>query len=253
MRCPIKPINYYDESANTEERSFLFDREQKSMNIIMDYVQANDTKSLNLLDVGCGDGFFLDCLYRNLKKKCALHGIDYSEFQLERARKRLSEATFKRANLEDGIPYNDCDFDIVYAGELIEHLYNPDTFVREVYRILKNNGVFVVSTPNINNWLSRLVFLLGSYPIFYETSTEDSSFGFGFLKTKKKQSLPVGHIRVMNVDAIKSLLNKNLFIDIDINGCAFERYSGILRSLDRFFTLIPTLSSGLVVCAKKVV
>jgi len=133
--------------------------------------------SINLLDIGCGDGFFLNCLSRDLSEKCTLHGIDYSEFQLERAKKKLSEATFKHVNLEDGIPYDDNSFDVIFAGELIEHLFNPDTFVREVYRILKTNGIFVVSTPNINSWLSRLVFPLGVYPIFYETSTEDSRFG----------------------------------------------------------------------------
>ena len=248
----MKPIDYYDETANTEERSFLFDRERKSTNIIMNYIHSNDMKSFNLLDIGCGDGYYLYCLSRDLSEKCTLHGIDYSEFQLERAKKKLSEATFKYVNLEDGIPYDDISFDVVYAGELIEHLYNPDAFVREVYRILKNNGIFVVSTPNLNSWLSRLVFPLGVYPIFYETSTEDSRFGYGFLKTIKKQSLPVGHIRVMNVDAIKSLLNKNCFHDIDIKGCAFERYSGILGFLDKLFTIRPTLSSGLVVYAKKV-
>jgi len=180
-------------------------------------------------------------------------GIDYSEYLLEVAKKRSFDATFKRVNIEDGIPYEDCYFNVVYSGEVIEHLYNPDAFVREVYRILKNNGIFIVSTPNINSWLSRLVFPLGAYPIFYETSTEDSRFGYGFLKTLKKQSLPVGHIRLMNVDAVKSLLKKNLFQFVDINGCPHELYSGILGSLDRFFAFIPTLSSRLVVCAKKVV
>jgi len=163
----MKPIDYYDENDNTGERSFLFDREAKSMNFIMNYVHANSMKNIDLLDIGCGDGYFLGCLSKELGGKCALHGIDYSEFQLERAKKRVGdEATFKQVNLEDGIPYEDFTFDIIYAGELIEHLYNPDTFIREVFRILMNNGAFVVSTPNINNWLSRLVFPSGVYPIF---------------------------------------------------------------------------------------
>ena len=71
------------------------------------------------------------------------------------------------------------------------------------------------------------------------------------MKTMKKQGLPVGHIRVMNIDAIKSLLTTNHF-NIEIIQCSvFERYSGMLRTLDKIFTVIPTLSSGLVICAKK--
>jgi SAM-dependent methyltransferase len=252
----MKPINYYDSGINVEERNFLFDRERKSLNMILSCVHENNTNPINFLDIGCGDGYFLQCLSNELAgfdRNVVLQGIDYSDFQLDKAKKRPINADFRQVNLEDGIPYEVCSFDIVYAGELIEHLYNPDAFIREVYRILKNNGLFVVSTPNLNNWLSRLIFPLGIYPIFYETSTEDSKFGYGFLKFIKKQNIPVGHIRVMNVDAIKSLLTKNLFKVVDINGCAFERYSGILGSLDRLFTLIPTLSSGLVVYAKKIV
>ncbi|MHA1280145.1 MAG: class I SAM-dependent methyltransferase [Candidatus Helarchaeota archaeon] len=249
----MKPINYYDTGDNTEERSFLFDRERKSMNYILKYLQSSDVKFINLLDVGCGDGFFLNSLSNEFKDNISLQGIDYSEFQLERAKKRSFDATFKRANLEDGIPYEDCSFDIIYSGEVIEHLYNPDGFVCEVYRILKNNGIFVISTPNINCWLSRLIFPLGVYPIFYETSTEDSTFGFGFLKPIKKQSLPVGHIRVMNVDAVKALLISNNFQIDEIQGYLFERYSGIMGILDKLFTVKPSLSSGIVICAKKIV
>jgi len=57
----------------------------------------------------------------------------------------------------------------------------------------------------------------------------------------------------MNVDAVKSLLTKNLFLVGDIKGCAFERYSGIVGFFDKLMTAVPTLSSGFVVCAKKVV
>jgi len=58
----MKPKNYYDANANTEEKTRLSYCERKSMNIIMNYVHANDKKSINLLDVGCGDGFFFASL-----------------------------------------------------------------------------------------------------------------------------------------------------------------------------------------------
>jgi 2-polyprenyl-3-methyl-5-hydroxy-6-metoxy-1,4-benzoquinol methylase len=251
----MKPIDYYNENVNTTtERSFLFDRERKSKNIIMDYILAKDKDSIdsiNLLDIGCGDGFFLHCLSKEFSGD--LHGIDYSEYQLERAKKRSYNATFKRVNLEDGIPFEDCFFDIVYSGEVIEHLYNPDFFVGEVHRILKNDGVFVVSTPNLCSWVSRAIFPLGIYPIYYESSTKDSKFGFGFLKSIKKQSVPVGHIRVMNLDALQSLLSSNGFNIVHINGVVFEPFSGIIGFFDKLMTAMPTLSSGFVVCARKVV
>lgn len=252
MRYFLDPIDFYDEDTNNGDRnSSLVDREKKSIEIIINLFQTNNNKSLKILDIGCGGGLFLSVLSNELMENCLLYGIDYSEFQLEQAKEKLHNASFKRANIDNGIPYEDATFDVIYAGQLIEHLYNPDFFVREVNRVLKNNGVFILTTPNLNGWLSRLVFLLGIYPIFYETSTEDARFGFGLLKNIKKQSVPVGHIRVMNVDAIKSLLNKNHFFVLGITGSPFERFSGIIEILDKLFIFIPSLSSQLVVWAQK--
>lgn len=247
----MKPIDYYEEGDNTEERRFLFERERKSLSIILKYLHSNNKEGINFLDIGCGDGYFLNSLSSSYNGKLFQLGIDYSVYQIKQVKNRSINVSLSQVNLEEGIPCTNCSFDIVYAGEVIEHLFNPDVFVREVYRILKIDGIFVISTPNINNWLSRLIFPLGSYPVFYETSTENSKFGYGFLKTIKKQSLPVGHVRVMNVDALNSLLITNNFQAVETQGCVFERYSGMLGFLDKLFTFRATFSSGLVVSAKK--
>lgn len=71
----MKSINYYDANANTEEKTRLSYCERKSMNIIMNYVHANDTKSINLLDIGCGDGFFLYRLSDELRGGTPRHRL----------------------------------------------------------------------------------------------------------------------------------------------------------------------------------
>jgi len=45
-------------------------------------------------------------------------------------------------------PFKDNFFDCVIAGEVIEHIPNLDAFMKEVHRILKQNGIFCLSTPN---------------------------------------------------------------------------------------------------------
>jgi SAM-dependent methyltransferase len=51
-------------------------------------------------------------------------------------------------DIEKGLPYEDNFFDTVYLGEVIEHLHNPGMVLKEVRRVLKEDGVFIMDTPN---------------------------------------------------------------------------------------------------------
>ena len=74
------------------------------------------------------------------------------------AAKRLGVA-FKKANLDAPLPWPGQTFDAVISTEGIEHLENHFSFLREVYRILKPGGIFVLTTPNITALRSRVRFL----------------------------------------------------------------------------------------------
>lgn len=60
--------------------------------------------------------------------------------------------------LGDGqqMPFSDCSFNSILAGEVIEHIPNPRAFIRECWRVLEWNGVLALSTPNKKSWLNRL-------------------------------------------------------------------------------------------------
>jgi len=60
-------------------------------------------------------------------------------------------------------PFADKSFDAIIAQEIIEHLENPWELFRQVKRILKPGGLFIVSMPNILSFRSRLKFLLTGY------------------------------------------------------------------------------------------
>jgi len=78
----------------------------------------------------------------------------------------------KNGILADGtsLPFKPETFDIVLCLDLIEHLIDPDSLLIEVYKILKKEGVFLITSPNLADFYSRLVFLFGYTPYAYNPS-----------------------------------------------------------------------------------
>jgi SAM-dependent methyltransferase len=68
------------------------------------------------------------------------------------------------ADAEEPLPFEDASFDVVVAGEFLEHVREPEAVVAEVRRVLRPDGTFVGSVPNAFRLQSRLLFLLGRPP-----------------------------------------------------------------------------------------
>ena len=67
-------------------------------------------------------------------------------------------------DVEEPLPFDDESFDVVVAGELIEHVRDPASFVGEAVRVLRRGGRLVGSTPNSYRVQGRLRFLRGRHP-----------------------------------------------------------------------------------------
>jgi SAM-dependent methyltransferase len=66
------------------------------------------------------------------------------------------------------LPFSNPSFDIVYSIEVIEHLRCPYDFIDECYRILKPNGILIISTPNTLSLNSKLKFFITGFCEFYK-------------------------------------------------------------------------------------
>jgi ubiquinone/menaquinone biosynthesis C-methylase UbiE len=245
----LKPIDFYDAKKwDINEARSLQQREEKAIKVIETYKK----KGLKVLDIGCGDGLFLQELADHVSdKRLDLHGVDYSKYKVQQAKKLHSGMTFAPCNLEEGIPYPDKSFDVVYSGEVIEHLYNPDLMIEECYRVLKKGGTLIISTPNFHAWYNRVLFFFGVQPIFYETSTKSAKIGAGPMKRLKTQTVPVGHIRLFNKHALRDMLEAEGFIVSHFIGSVFHALPKPVQPLDRAFNTISSFSSNLTVVAEK--
>lgn len=95
-----------------------------------------------LLDVGCSYGVFLRVAR---ERGFEAQGVELSADTAALARKQGFEV-FVGSLFDAGFP--DASFDVVHAGDVIEHLADPRSFVREIRRILAPGGLVVVATPN---------------------------------------------------------------------------------------------------------
>ena len=105
-------------------------------------------KNKSVLDVACGSGYGVKILLEHGAKNVI--GVDNSKETIFHAKKYygLKNATFVLADALK-LPFKNNEFDVVTSFETIEHLKNRDLFIREVKRVLKERGLFILSTPNI--------------------------------------------------------------------------------------------------------
>lgn len=245
------PIDFYDPTrGGGGPLEQLQERQDIGIEMLRPVTQG--VSGGRLLDVGCGDGLFVAETDRRLglaQRSWKLDGVDYSAEMIRRAQARPYQ--FQQCNLEGGLPFEDQAFDVVTAGELIEHLYNPDGFLAEVARVLRPGGHILLSTPNLQAWYNRALFLLGIQPLFYEASTKSPLIGAGPLRRIKRGTIPAGHIRLFNRRAILDLLKSEGYELVSIRGAVFPALPGPVLAIDRAFNSLTSLASILVVLGRR--
>ncbi len=104
-----------------------------------------------ILEVGCGDGFYLHLL-SGLGMKLDLTGVDVDKPALESAKRNLEGKKIKliEADLMKKLPFKNNHFNKVIMSEVAEHLPNDVKGLVEVSRVLKRGGILVVTVPNHN-------------------------------------------------------------------------------------------------------
>ncbi len=107
---------------------------------LLEHVRAGE----RVLDVGCGEGAFT----AELARAGALPvGVDVAEEPLRRARARHPELELRLVDADGAWELADASFDVVWAGEVIEHVLDTAAWLSEVRRVLRPGGRLLLSTP----------------------------------------------------------------------------------------------------------
>ena len=109
-------------------------------NLIKQY-RLSSSKDIKILDTGCGTGMLL----KELETLGVCYGIDISQMAVDFCKKR----GIGNVQIADtaNIPYSENTFDIVIALDVIEHIKDDEEALKEIYRVLKPQGMAIIAVP----------------------------------------------------------------------------------------------------------
>jgi len=171
----------------------------ETRNIVLELCERNSDG--RLLDCGCGDGEITMEVAQGVGAR-EIWGIEIIEANAVKARQRGIKVA--RGDLNKPFPFESERFDVVHGANIIEHLYDTDMFLKEVYRVLKLGGYFIVSTCNLAAFHNIFFLLLGRQPPPADVSDE-FQVGVWNASVRKNPGGPC-HRRMFTLRALKGLL-----------------------------------------------
>lgn len=171
------------------------------VNSFKEELSTEKTTEWQVLDLGCGDGYHL-MLLSSLEEirdtKVHFHGIDISPTNIMLAKQvaqdlGLENITFEIGDIEN-MGFLHSKFDIIINTDVIEHLVAPKEFVQSLFRAVKPGGLTIITTPNSDNSIVKIVNRVSSKKRrkpAYNSVAED-----GYAKEEPDNETGHGHISV---------------------------------------------------------
>jgi 2-polyprenyl-3-methyl-5-hydroxy-6-metoxy-1,4-benzoquinol methylase len=186
-------VEYFDRlwSQMSETAPELFEPRRA---FLLSSVEQGD----RVLDVGCGEGWFCAALAE--AGVVNVVGVDVAAEAIRRARARHPQLRFEVCG-ESELPGGDCSFDVIWLGEVIEHVRDGLGLLAECARVLGPGGRLLLTTPD-HDWRTRL--RLGLSRRAFERHFEPRA----------------DHLRFFTRDSLRSLLEAAGFAEVAVSARA---------------------------------
>jgi 2-polyprenyl-3-methyl-5-hydroxy-6-metoxy-1,4-benzoquinol methylase len=136
---------FYDSISDIWAKKINNSETNKRIKVIFnELLSKKDINNKKFLEVGCGLGYFSNKAY---KLGANVTGIDIGP-KLVSINKKLTPRGKFFVSSASKLPFKDQTFDVVLSTEVIEHVENQKTALREMSRVLKSGGILVITTPN---------------------------------------------------------------------------------------------------------
>jgi 2-polyprenyl-6-hydroxyphenyl methylase/3-demethylubiquinone-9 3-methyltransferase len=172
-------------------------------------------KKVGIFDLGCGNGsiaFFLS------KNGYQVSGVDPSKEGIRHAKSEFPFLNLELGHSGDNLLVRFGTFDFIYSLEVIEHVFDPYEFMKDVSSILNKGGYLILSTP-FHGYLKNLIL-----SIFNKWDKHFTALWRG------------GHIKFWSPSTLTQLLNESGFAVIEV------------KRVGR----VPIIAKSMIVIAQKV-
>lgn len=158
------------------------------------------------LDLGCRDGHWSE----------KLKGMGYAVTSVD------LEPTYAgaiRLDIDQGLPFPNDSFDVIWFTEVIEHIRDPKLAVAECMRVLKPGGRLLITTPNRDFWFFRAMQLVGIDPMSVQNEDHKSFFSYDDITQMAGRHHSFGYFPYMflkfTIQSGKRLLSPTIVAGID--------------------------------------
>ena len=116
------------------------------------YILSKKFISGDVLELGCGEGRGIDII---LKKSKSYTAIDKIKSVIDELSLKYKNNNFSASNFPPLDEIQDNSFDTIISFQVIEHINDDELFISEIKRILRPEGIALITTPNIKMTLTR--------------------------------------------------------------------------------------------------
>jgi SAM-dependent methyltransferase len=159
------------------------------------FLLANVRAGESVLDLGAGDGSFAEEL---IEAGCEVVAVDVAEEALRRARVRVPGLDARAADEGGPLPLDEDSVDVVWAGEVLEHVADVVGLLAEVRRVLRWGGRLVLTTPYHGRVSVALLALRGGLDEHFDPRGD--------------------HLRFFTATTLRAVLADAGFAEVDVRG-----------------------------------
>ena len=123
------------------------------------FILKNVEVNSKVLDVGCANGKLAK--YIKKYKQCHIVGIEIDTELAKIAEDYCDKVIIADIQKDISLPIG--YFDVIIFGDILEHVVNPEEVLIKFKKYLSDDGIFLISIPNIANWTIRIKLLFGIF------------------------------------------------------------------------------------------